>query len=98
MVDTRWVVEPIELELRRSAPFTDSPPGRHGKDREGHPDQRLSREAVPSSFLEKMRSVPDGDGSLLDHSLLVYGSPLSDGNMHLLDLPVLLVAGGATRN
>jgi len=48
-------------------------------------------------FLEKMRSVPDGDGSLLDHSLLVYGSPLSDGNMHLYkDLPVLLVAGSAT--
>ena len=36
-------------------------------------------------------------GRLLDHSLLVYGSPLSDGNMHLYkDLPVLLVAGGAT--
>jgi uncharacterized protein DUF1552 len=48
-------------------------------------------------FLEKMRSVPDGDGSLLDHSLLLYGSPLSDGNMHLYkDLPVLLVAGSAT--
>jgi len=48
-------------------------------------------------FLEKMRSVPDGDGSLLDRSLLVYGSPLSDGNMHLYrDLPVLLVAGAAT--
>ena len=48
-------------------------------------------------FLEKMQSVPDGDGSLLDHSLLVYGSPLSDGNMHLYkDLPLLLVAGAAT--
>src|SRR5437867_1446849 len=46
-------------------------------------------------FLEKMRSVPDGEGSMLDHSLLVYGSVLSDGNMHLYkDLPVLLVAGG----
>jgi uncharacterized protein DUF1552 len=48
-------------------------------------------------FLDKMRSIPDGDGSLLDRSLLVYGSPLSDGNMHLYrDLPVLLVAGAAT--
>jgi hypothetical protein len=46
-------------------------------------------------FLEKLRSVPDGDGSLLDHALLVYGSTLSDGNMHLYkDLPVLLVGGG----
>jgi hypothetical protein len=48
-------------------------------------------------FLERLRSIPDGDGSLLDHSLLVYGSPLSDGNMHLYkDLPVLLVGGDAT--
>ena len=48
-------------------------------------------------FLERLRSVPDGDGTLLDHSLMVYGSPLSDGNMHLYkDLPVLLVGGEAT--
>ena len=48
-------------------------------------------------FLDKMRQVPEGDGSLLDHSLLVYGSPLSDGNMHLYrDLPVVLIAGAAT--
>jgi hypothetical protein len=48
-------------------------------------------------FLERLESLPDGDGSLLDHSLLIYGSPLSDGNMHLYkDLPVLLVGGEAT--
>jgi uncharacterized protein DUF1552 len=48
-------------------------------------------------FVDKMRAVPEGDGSLLDHSLLVYGSALSDGNMHLYrDLPVLLIAGAAT--
>ena len=46
-------------------------------------------------FLEKMQSVPDGDGSLLDHTFITYGSALSDGNMHLYkDLPLLLVAGG----
>jgi hypothetical protein len=45
-------------------------------------------------FLERMQSVPDGDGTLLDHSLMMYGSALSDGNMHLYkDLPVLLVGG-----
>ena len=48
-------------------------------------------------FLDRLRSIPDGDGSLLDHSLLVYGSALSDGNMHLYkDLPVFVVAGGVT--
>ena len=47
-------------------------------------------------FLEKLRSTPDGDGSLLDHSLFVYGSGISDGNANFpLDLPMLLVGGGA---
>ena len=46
-------------------------------------------------FLDKMQSTPDGDGTLLDHSMILYGSPLSDGNMHMYrDLPLLLVAGG----
>jgi hypothetical protein len=46
-------------------------------------------------FLEKMRSINDGDGSLLDHSLIVYGATLGDGNLHTYkNLPVLLVAGG----
>ena len=33
-------------------------------------------------FIERLRSTPDGDGSLLDHSLIVYGSGMSDGNGH----------------
>jgi hypothetical protein len=46
--------------------------------------------------LDKLRSTPDGDGTLLDHSLILYGSSLSDGNEHNFDpLPVLL-AGGAS--
>jgi hypothetical protein len=46
-------------------------------------------------YLEKLRSTPDGDGSLLDHSMLLYGGALSDGNLHLYtNLPLLLVAGG----
>jgi hypothetical protein len=47
-------------------------------------------------FLEKLRQTPDGDGSLLDHSVFVYGSGISDGNIHFhLDLPTLVVGGGA---
>ena len=47
-------------------------------------------------FLEKLRTTPDGDGSLLDHSVFVYGSGISDGNIHFhLDLPMLVVGGGA---
>jgi hypothetical protein len=47
-------------------------------------------------FLEKLRSTPDGDGSLLDRSILLYGSGISDSNVHLHDnLPLLLAGGGA---
>lgn len=47
-------------------------------------------------FLDKLQSTPDGDGSLLDHSMIVYGSGISDGNSHSTkDLPVVLVGGGA---
>ena len=47
-------------------------------------------------FLEKLRSTPDGDGCLLDHTMLVYGSGLSDGNRHdHSPLPILLIGGGA---
>ena len=49
-------------------------------------------------LLDKMRSTPDGDGSLLDHSILMFGSALSDGNLHLCnDVPVLLAGGGSGR-
>ena len=48
-----------------------------------------------SYYLDKLRSTPDGDGSLLDHSMIMYGAALSDANLHLYtDLPILLVAGG----
>jgi len=46
-------------------------------------------------FIGKLKATPDGDGTLLDHSLVLYGSGLSDGNRHQHnDLPVL-IAGGA---
>ena len=47
-------------------------------------------------YVEKLRSTPDGDGSLLDHVMIHYGSGMSDGNLHMNEnLPMLLV-GGAT--
>jgi Protein of unknown function (DUF1552) len=46
-------------------------------------------------FLEKLKAIPDGDGSLLDHSMIMYGSGLADGDRHdHSNLPTLL-AGGA---
>jgi hypothetical protein len=47
-------------------------------------------------FIEKMKSTPDGDGTLLDHSLILYGSSLSDGNKHThTDLPTMLIGGAS---
>jgi hypothetical protein len=49
-------------------------------------------------YLEKLRSTPDGDGSLLDHVMLTYGAGLSNGNRHdSTDLPILVVGGGSGR-
>jgi hypothetical protein len=49
-------------------------------------------------LLEKLRSTPDGDGSLLDHSMILYGGGLSDANLHLpTDLPIVLAGGGSGR-
>jgi hypothetical protein len=51
---------------------------------------------VAAYFLEKLRNTPDGDGNLLDHSLILYGSPMADGNRHSHKrLPVFL-AGHAS--
>ena len=49
-------------------------------------------------FVEKLRATPDGDGNLLDHSLLLYGSGMSDANIHRRDtLPAVVIGGAAGR-
>jgi len=48
-----------------------------------------------AKFLDKLRTTQDGDGSLLDHSLIVYGAGMADSNVHATDpLPVISVGGG----
>ena len=47
-------------------------------------------------LLGRMQATPDGDGTLLDHSMILYGSSIGDGNVHTHhDLPLVLVGGGA---
>ena len=47
-----------------------------------------------AEFAQKLAATPEGDGDLLDASLLVYGSGMGDGNLHRhADLPCLLVGG-----
>ena len=46
-------------------------------------------------FLEKLKSIPEGEGTMLDHSMVMYGSGLRDGNRHAEEnLPVLLAGKG----
>ena len=49
-------------------------------------------------FVETLRDTPDGDGSLLDHSLLMYGCGLGDGNTHSFSNLPVVIAGGAAGN
>ena len=51
-----------------------------------------------AAWIEKLKSIEEGDGTLLDNSMIVYGAGLSDGNMHLHhDLPTMIVGkGGGT--
>jgi hypothetical protein len=47
-------------------------------------------------FLDRMRSTPDGDGSLLDHSMIVYGAGMGDGDIHSqLNMPIAVLGGAS---
>ncbi len=46
-------------------------------------------------FLEKLKNTPDGDGNLLDHSLIMYGSPMGDSNVHNHKRVPIVLAGHA---
>ena len=87
----------------RSFPEIGIAEGHHGVSHHGNRPEQLDKLAKINrlqaelfvEFLAKLRAMPDGDGSILDHTLLVYGAGLSNPNEHLhVDLPLLL-AGGA---
>jgi hypothetical protein len=47
-------------------------------------------------FLERLKATPEGDGSLLDHSMYLYGSGMGDPNVHNhVNLPIIVAGGGA---
>jgi len=49
-------------------------------------------------FLGKLKATPDGDGNLLDHSLILFGSGMSNSNVHNhAPLPVFVAGGAAGR-
>jgi hypothetical protein len=51
--------------------------------------------SLVARLVEKMAGTPDGDGTLLDHSMLLFGSGMGDGSVHSPhDLPSVIVGGG----
>lgn len=84
-------------------PFIDVPEGHHDLSHHGNDDAKKAKIRQINLFhtkqlaylLEKLKATPEGDGNLLDHSMIAYGSGNSDGNAHNHDdLPILVAGGG----
>jgi hypothetical protein len=87
----------------RPYPFLGISDGHHDLSHHQGKEEKLSKIAQINRFhatqfayfLEKLRSLREGDGTVLDNCMIVYGSGISDGNRHNHDdLPVLLAGGG----
>jgi hypothetical protein len=104
---TRVITFMIGKELsNRTYPEIGVPDPHHPLTHHGNNPDKVARMAKINAFhvslfayyLEKLKATPEGDGSLLDHGLYLYGSGMGDPNVHShVDLPVLLAGGGAGR-
>jgi len=92
----------------RSYPFIGVPDGHHNLSHHGGDAKKQAKISKINQFhtrqlaylIDKMRSVKEEDGTMLDHSMVAYGSGIGDGNAHNHDkLPILLMggAGGTLR-
>ncbi len=97
-------LEARELSAR-TYPEIGCPEPHHPASHHGNNPEKLTRLAMLNTFhvklfgyfLEKLAATEDGEGSLLDHTLLLFGSGMSDGNIHLMyDLPTVVVANKDT--
>ena len=105
---TRVVTFMLGRELNfRSYPEIGITEGHHGLSHHSDNPVQMARYAqvniyqaeVFAAFLDKLRTTPDGDGNLLDHSLLLFGAGLSNSNLHThYDLPLALFGGGFEGN
>src|SRR5262245_51231540 len=104
---TRVVTFMLGRELNfRTYPEIGITEGHHGLSHHGDNPGQIEKLAklntyqatLFAGFLEKLQSTPDGDGSLLDHSMFLYGAGLSNPNTHAhTDLPLLVVGGRDSR-
>jgi len=91
-------------QTNRPYPFIGVPEAHHALSHHQNDPVRLAKCAkintyhiqLLARFAEKLRSIPDGDGTLLDHSMVLQGSGISNSDQHShIDLPLVLVGGGA---
>ena len=105
---TRVVTFMLGRELNfRTYPEIGITEGHHGLSHHGDDTAKLAKYATLgayqaelfSRFLQQLEAAPDGDGTVLDRSLFLYGAGLSNPNLHAhTDLPLLLVGGGVKGN
>jgi Protein of unknown function (DUF1552) len=90
----------------RTYPEIGVPDPHHPLTHHGNDPDKIARMAKINAFhvslfayyLEKLKSTPEGDGTLLDHSLILYGSGMGDPNIHNhVDLPIIVAGGAAGR-
>jgi len=90
----------------RSYPEIGVPDSHHPLSHHGNDENKVEKMAkinqfhvsLFAEFIEKLKNTPEGNGSLLDHSLYLYGSGMGNPNLHdHTDLPII-VAGGAAGN
>ncbi len=88
---------------QRTYPQVDVDEPHHTISHHGNDPEKMARNARINifhaqqfgKFVEKLHTMPDGDGSLLDHSLVFYGAGMGNGNAHATDpLPLVAVGGG----
>ena len=90
----------------RTYPEIGVPDPHHPLTHHGNNPDKIARMAKINTFhvsllayyLEKLRSTPDGGGTLLDHSVVLYGSGMGNPNVHdHVNLPIIVAGGGAGR-
>src|SRR5262249_13902137 len=87
----------------RTYPEIGVPDPHHPTSHHGNDPEKLAKIAkinsfhisLFSDFLQRMKNTPDGDGSLLDHAIYMYGSGMGNSSLHDHDNLPILVAGGA---
>lgn len=101
---TRVTTFMMSRELNnRAYPQIGVPGQHHALSHHGYKPEQESHHAMINTyhvslfaeFVEKLANTPDGDGSLLDHSLLLFGSGMGDGNVHSKDPISSMLVGGA---